>query len=563
MSKLRLGKYFIIHSKHNFNWVLEVGDDGESESVKLAEMKPDWMGNNDHQLWYYNPSSKILFNKKNNLCLEFSGGKLWVTKCKVNDESQHWTLENNWIVNVQLNRVIEVTNHHECTLADKNEHQLNQLWKIENLPALYFYIKLKSKPSLTVDVRGEDAKPGAKVIVYENKGKLSDNQLWWEDENGIIRSKLNDFAFDLTDKMEVIMNPYQHSNPSQQWVVSRRHLRNVERPGWFIYMKPGSLLTGPPRLMACETLVGIDDDVAEWQLEFIEHQSISLNHSGCGRNFSIRSQLNGGVLQVDGEDVGAGSKVVLKKFSGEDTNRTSRLHFYEDDVTGTIRSILRNFAIEATDSGLILSSYDPYKKLQQWQCKSHRIQNRHNLTQLIQVQRHHRRNNSHPAASDDGGNESGDDDSLFINVGEDVNGLHQLWDFCYVPARCFQIVSIFCQKVIDVRGCKSDSGASVILYDKNHPATNNQLWYEDERGLVRSKLNGYVLDSSGPTMKVTPYDPTNPDHHWIIVGDRIQNKFDHKSVIDISGENKWNGTSLIKYKFHGGENQRWKFEYVD
>lgn len=33
-------------------------------------------------------------------------------------------------------------------------------------------------------------------------------------------------------------------------------------------------------------------------------------------------------------------------------------------------------------------------------------------------------------------------------------------------------------------------------------------------------------------------------------------------VIDISGESKRNGATLIQYRFHGAENQRWKFDYV-
>jgi len=47
-----------------------------------------------------------------------------------------------------------------------------------------------------LDIRGADKKPGAKVIVYANKGDLADNQLWYEDETCVVRSKLNGFAID-------------------------------------------------------------------------------------------------------------------------------------------------------------------------------------------------------------------------------------------------------------------------------------------------------------------------------------------------------------------------------
>lgn len=65
-------------------------------------------------------------------------------------------------------------------------------------PALFFYIKLKSNPNLVVDVKGDDKNAGAKVILYESKGNMADNQLWYEDKQGFLRSKINEFTMDLT-----------------------------------------------------------------------------------------------------------------------------------------------------------------------------------------------------------------------------------------------------------------------------------------------------------------------------------------------------------------------------
>ena len=57
-----------------------------------------------------------------------------------------------------------------------------------------------------------------------------------------------------------------------------------------------------------------------------------------------------------------------------------------------------------------------------------------------------------------------------------------------------------CDKVLDVRGDNASSGTTVILYERKPQISPNQLWYEDEHGLLRSKLNGYVLDSSGQNL---------------------------------------------------------------
>jgi len=47
-----------------------------------------------------------------------------------------------------------------------------------------------------LDISGGSSAPGAKVIVWPKKdGGDRRNQLWYFDENGIIRSALNDFAF--------------------------------------------------------------------------------------------------------------------------------------------------------------------------------------------------------------------------------------------------------------------------------------------------------------------------------------------------------------------------------
>ena len=45
-----------------------------------------------------------------------------------------------------------------------------------------------------LEVASSDDLPGAKVIMYPCKDQLNDNQLWYEDMRGIIRSKLNGFA---------------------------------------------------------------------------------------------------------------------------------------------------------------------------------------------------------------------------------------------------------------------------------------------------------------------------------------------------------------------------------
>lgn len=404
------------------------------------------------------------------------------------------------------------------------------------MPALFFYIKLKSNPNLVVDVKGDDKNAGAKVILYESKGNMADNQLWYEDKQGFLRSKINEFTMDLTDKNEVVLNPY-NGQSKQQWTVSGNYIRNAKDPSLILLMKSGNVFMNH-RLVAARDS---NDMNSQFDVLFIPHQSITLNHMGKGKNFVVRSMLSGLTLEIEDEIIDAGNKVVLGRYH-EDPLRVVRQHFYQDKLTGAIRSVLRNFVLEAADDGLKLNPYDPYNKMQMWFIDLNKIRNKHNTSLVLQANK---------------------SDNTVIVAEEADNMAEQLWEFYFMPAKCFHIVSVSSNKVLDVRGCNASSGASVILYSKNNPVSDNQLWYEDEMGLVRSKLNGYVFDSSGNDIKVMPFNPDNKEQYWVIVGDRIQNKYEDKMVLDISGESRMSGTPLIKYKFHGGDNQKWKFEYID
>lgn len=58
-------------------------------------------------------------------------------------------------------------------------------------PARYFFIKSVASGHV-LDVERGSREPGTKVITYHQKGGNPDNQLWFEDRFGNIRSKLDD-----------------------------------------------------------------------------------------------------------------------------------------------------------------------------------------------------------------------------------------------------------------------------------------------------------------------------------------------------------------------------------
>ena len=65
------------------------------------------------------------------------------------------------------------------------------------------------------------------------------------------------------------------------------------------------------------------------------------------------------------------------------------------------------------------------------------------------------------------------------------------------PRVYFYIVSELNDKVLDVKGNDEDPGAEIIMWRKKDDPADNQLWYSGRDGLLRSKLNGFVIDSTG------------------------------------------------------------------
>lgn len=60
----------------------------------------------------------------------------------------------------------------------------------------YFYIKSELNGRV-LDIEGENRAPGAKILMWDQKrGPTAANQLWYEDQQGILRSKLNEFSID-------------------------------------------------------------------------------------------------------------------------------------------------------------------------------------------------------------------------------------------------------------------------------------------------------------------------------------------------------------------------------
>ena len=60
-------------------------------------------------------------------------------------------------------------------------------------PRFFIISEMNSK---VMDIKGDNAASGASVIMFQKKGGNCPNQLWYFDDQGVIRSALNDYALE-------------------------------------------------------------------------------------------------------------------------------------------------------------------------------------------------------------------------------------------------------------------------------------------------------------------------------------------------------------------------------
>jgi hypothetical protein len=114
--------------------------------------------------------------------------------------------------------------------------------------------------------------------------------------------------------------------------------------------------------------------------------------------------------------------------------------------------------------------------------------------------------------------------------------------------------------VLDVAG-GGGSGHKVIPWDKH--GRDNQVWYDDEStGTIRSKAGGLCLTVEDDQLVVRPLKQGDASQQWMRQGETIRNRVDSNQVLDIYRDNTEKQAQIGPYKFKGGKNQLWEFQFV-
>jgi len=77
-----------------------------------------------------------------------------------------------------------------------------------------------------VDIRGENAKAGAEVVMYHKKSPPGRNQLWYINPRGAIVSALNDMVFHNNTKGQGLKMENYTGDPRSEWRVEGNKVMN-------------------------------------------------------------------------------------------------------------------------------------------------------------------------------------------------------------------------------------------------------------------------------------------------------------------------------------------------
>jgi len=264
-----------------------------------------------------------------------------------------------------------------------------------------------------------------------------------------------------------------------------------------------------------------------------------------GKYFHIKSKHCGLYLDIKGASKSPGTPVILWNKNNGDNQV-----WYHHALTKTIRSKLSDMCLDLNGDRLCVKPYQAGRAEQQWGYNKTRttidsVGGRHGGGKVLDVVGAAKAPGTEVCAWDHHGRDN------------------QKWELeSSGPIRYFQIRSAMCDKVLDISGNNKNPGGQVILWPKKARA-DNQLWFEDCFGNIRSKLNEkLVFDGSGGDLKTGEYADGKPRVYWAIDGTKIASVANPNDVLDLKGNSTNDGTAVCVWNHHGQRNQQWHIDYV-
>lgn len=197
------------------------------------------------QLWYDDQKTGTIRNKANNYCIDVEGDLVVAKPFQEGDSNQQWERHENTIRNRRNHKVLDILGANQEPGAEigpfKSMDNLNQSWDFEfiddnpwgsaeaardpSMNSRRFYI-VSEWNKLVVDIAGGDKDEGTKIVTWPKNDDVQRNQLWYLDQQGFIRSDLNDMAFSSEEAGDKLKMKKFSNDPRGQWVTDKKKIVN-------------------------------------------------------------------------------------------------------------------------------------------------------------------------------------------------------------------------------------------------------------------------------------------------------------------------------------------------
>jgi len=229
------GKFFLVQSKLN-DLVLEVQDGSTEPGSFVVTGQRGRVGEMAHQLWYADPATGCIRNRKTEFVLDLDDENVAVVNpFSPGRKEQMWGTASDR-VHMQKDHImiLEIADANESpgatVVAAEWARQENQRWEINHMPSIPFWI-VSEMSGMCMDVAKANREPGASVVTYKKDMPLI-NQMWYEDSSGIIRSGFNDFPLTQTkgSTPTIKLYPDEHGHTGQHWIFNGNTIVNSKNP---------------------------------------------------------------------------------------------------------------------------------------------------------------------------------------------------------------------------------------------------------------------------------------------------------------------------------------------
>lgn len=221
-------KFYQLVSKHSG---CALGPESDASGARLVTVARN--DGDNRQFWFTDAISGTIRNRASGLCISAGGdGNAIMQPFTAGLAAQQFFLEGTpaALVKCKDGRALDITGAKTtCGVpicVYKLHGKANQLWEVVFARPQYFMLR-GEKSGRVIDIEASNRAAGAKVCIWDAKG--ADNQLFYEDRNGFVRAKLNDFVFDGYSG-DVVMQPFDATNPNRGWAISAGTVVQLSKP---------------------------------------------------------------------------------------------------------------------------------------------------------------------------------------------------------------------------------------------------------------------------------------------------------------------------------------------